>query len=148
MDVSTPDRDDFQKDPLFALFSEHRRKLEAEDGGGATRTDSPVDVERLNRQELIGLLNEETRANAAWTVFFHSAIAHSLGLHTSDHKCLDLIWQAEFASAGEYDRLYRQWSDSPAFAEWANDFRGAIVSNVHAILEIVPLGTQTASRKT
>src|SRR5687768_15925405 len=100
MDVSTPDRDDFQKDPLFALFSEHRRKLEAEDGGGATRTDSPVDVERLSRQELIGLLNEETRANSAWTVFFHSAIAHSLGLHTSDHKCLDLIWQAESLGTG------------------------------------------------
>ncbi len=98
--MSSPDRDEFQKDPLFALFSEHRRKIEAGDSEGATRADSPVDVERLSRQELIGLLNEETRANSAWTVFFHSAIAHSLGLHTSDHKCLDLIWQAESLGTG------------------------------------------------
>jgi DNA-binding MarR family transcriptional regulator len=100
MDVSTPDRDEFQKDPLFALFSEHRRKVEADDGIGTARPGSPVDVEGLSRQELIGLLNEETRANSAWTVFFHSAIAHSLGLHTSDHKCLDLIWQAESLGTG------------------------------------------------
>ena len=100
MDVSTPSRDEFQKDPLFALFSEHRRKAETRDGVGTTRADAAIDVEGLSRQELIGLLNEETRANSAWTVFFHSAIAHSLGLHTSDHKCLDLIWQAESLGTG------------------------------------------------
>src|SRR5688500_8615465 len=100
MDVSTPDRDDFQKDPLFALFTEHRRKVAASDGPQASLVESAADIERLSRQELIGLLNEETRANAAWTVFFHSAIAHSLGLHTSDHKCLDLIWQAESLGTG------------------------------------------------
>jgi DNA-binding MarR family transcriptional regulator len=54
----------------------------------------------MNREDLISLVNEEMRAQSAWQVFFHSAIAHSLGLHTSDHKCLDLIWQAESLGQG------------------------------------------------
>ena len=99
MDLSTPDRPDFQKDPLFALFSEHRRRVDATPESEAA-TSNKGDVDDMSRDELVTLLGEENRAQSAWTVFFHSAIAHSLGLHTSDHKCLDLIWQAESLGTG------------------------------------------------
>jgi DNA-binding MarR family transcriptional regulator len=99
MDVSTPDRGEFQKDPLFALFSEHRRRVDAGTDPGVPAP-TAGDIDRMSRDELVTLLNEEARAHSAWTVFFHSAIAHSLGLHTSDHKCLDLIWQAESLGTG------------------------------------------------
>jgi DNA-binding MarR family transcriptional regulator len=80
---------DLRKDPLFAVFSEHARRSgslkEARDGDS---------LEGLTRDQLVARLNEESRAGSAWTVFFHTAVAHSLGLHPTDHKCLDLIWQA------------------------------------------------------
>jgi DNA-binding MarR family transcriptional regulator len=41
------------------------------------------------------------RAQSAWTVFFHTAVAHTLGLNTTDHKCLDLIWQADSVGKGD-----------------------------------------------
>ncbi|HEX5369941.1 MAG TPA: MarR family transcriptional regulator [Dehalococcoidia bacterium] len=91
------------KDPIFALFSEHLRKTEAAgagDGrpyGGAARAPGATS----GRRELIARVNDEMRAQSAWTVFFHTVVAHTLGLNTTDHRCLDLIWQAEGIGKGD-----------------------------------------------
>jgi DNA-binding MarR family transcriptional regulator len=58
------------------------------------------DLDTLSREELIMLLNTETRAESAWTVFFHNALASRLKLNPTDHKCLDMIWRSFEASAG------------------------------------------------
>jgi DNA-binding MarR family transcriptional regulator len=49
----------------------------------------------LNRQELIGCLEEAMRGQSAWTLFCHETIAGRLGLNPTDHKCLDIVIRAE-----------------------------------------------------
>lgn len=55
----------------------------------------------LDRQSLIALLQSETRAQSACTLFFHNTVGEHLGLNTTDHKCLDLVFQAQQAADGE-----------------------------------------------
>ncbi len=94
--------DPLLKDPIFALFSEHLRKTEAPDPGD----DPPADAATASRassdrRELIARVNDEMRTQSAWLVFFHAVVAHTLGLNTTDQKCLDLIWQAESLGKGD-----------------------------------------------
>ncbi|HLF79694.1 MAG TPA: MarR family transcriptional regulator [Dehalococcoidia bacterium] len=49
----------------------------------------------VNREELIGCLEEEMRAQSAWTLFCHDTIAARLGLNPTDRKCLDIIIRGE-----------------------------------------------------
>lgn len=37
---------------------------------------------------------------STWTVLFHSGVAQRLGLHTTDHKCLDVLMRAGPVPAG------------------------------------------------
>ncbi len=96
--------DPLLKDPIFALFSEHLRKADAPAAGDDPPAGaSTASRQRSDRRELIARVNEEMRAQSAWYVFFHTVVAHALGLNTTDQKCLDLIWQAE--SVGKGDQL-------------------------------------------
>jgi DNA-binding MarR family transcriptional regulator len=46
-------------------------------------------------------LNEAQRELSTWTTLFHQSIAERAGLHTTDHKCLDLIYRLGPITAGE-----------------------------------------------
>jgi DNA-binding MarR family transcriptional regulator len=59
------------------------------------------ELSALDRQSLIALLHTETRAQSACTLFFHNTVGEHLGLNTTDHKCLDLVFQAQQALDGE-----------------------------------------------
>lgn len=52
------------------------------------------------RDGLIAQLIEDLREWSTWTVLFHSGIAQRLGLHTTDHKCLDILMRVGPVSAG------------------------------------------------
>jgi DNA-binding MarR family transcriptional regulator len=55
----------------------------------------------LDRQSLIALLHAETRAQSACTLYFHNTVGEHLGLNATDHKCLDLVFQAQQGAGGE-----------------------------------------------
>ena len=95
--------DQVLKDPIFALFSEHLRKSESASAQPGRPKDPPSSTARdaTSRRELVARVNEEMRAQSAWYVFFHTVVAHALGLNTTDQKCLDLIWQAEGIGKGD-----------------------------------------------
>lgn len=52
------------------------------------------------RSELIGQLVDDMREWSTWTVLFHSVVAQRLGLHTTDHKCLDILMRVGPVPAG------------------------------------------------
>jgi predicted transcriptional regulator len=54
------------------------------------------------------------------TVFFHQAVAHHLGLHVTDHKCLDLVLEEGRVTAGR-------------LAEWTGLTTGAITSVINRL---------------
>ena len=56
---------------------------------------------------------------------------------TSTGVTHDVLWQAEYPSAGAYETAYKRWSTSDAFEAWARDFRDSYVTNTHAMLRIV-----------
>jgi DNA-binding MarR family transcriptional regulator len=43
------------------------------------------------REEIIQAIIEKRREMSTETIMFHQAVADELGLHITDHKCLDLI---------------------------------------------------------
>ncbi|OUM97403.1 MAG: MarR family transcriptional regulator [Thermobacillus sp. ZCTH02-B1] len=55
--------------------------------------------------ELIDALLEATRRLSTQTVFFHQAAARYLGLHITDHKCLDIVLGMGRATAGQLAEL-------------------------------------------
>jgi DNA-binding MarR family transcriptional regulator len=55
----------------------------------------------FDRQSLIAQLQAEVRAQSACTLFFHNVVGEHLGLNATDHKCLDLIFQAKQATGSE-----------------------------------------------
>ena len=93
------------KDPIRALYLAYQpgepgspehlagRGLGGEDG-------QPAALEGLGREDLIKLLDQESRAQSAWTLFFHSSVAERLNLNATDHKCLDMIWRCYDTSSG------------------------------------------------
>ena len=56
---------------------------------------------------------------------------------TSTGVTHDILWQAEYPSAGAYEAAYARWKASDAFEAWARDFRDSYVTNTHAVLRIV-----------
>ena len=45
----------------------------------------------MQREEIIQAIIDKRRAMSTETIMFHQAVADVLGLHITDHKCLDLI---------------------------------------------------------
>ncbi len=54
-----------------------------------------------NRSELLAALGNEFRQLATATALFHQAIADRLGMHVTDHRCLDILSRAGPITAGE-----------------------------------------------
>ena len=54
-----------------------------------------------NRFELLAALGDEFRQLATATVLFHQAIADRLGMHVTDHRCLDILVRTGPITAGE-----------------------------------------------
>jgi DNA-binding MarR family transcriptional regulator len=54
-----------------------------------------------NRPALLAALGQEFRQFATATVLFHQAIADRLGMHVTDHKCLDILVRTGPIPAGE-----------------------------------------------
>jgi DNA-binding MarR family transcriptional regulator len=52
-------------------------------------------------QDLISTLLEASKRLSTQTVFFHQAAAKYLGLHITDHKCLDIVLGMGRATAGQ-----------------------------------------------
>lgn len=58
-----------------------------------------TDSNRLT--ELIEQLRQAGRRQSRATVLFHHTVAEALGLHSTDHKCLDILCERGPMSAGE-----------------------------------------------
>lgn len=54
-----------------------------------------------SRAALLAALGQEFRQFATATVMFHQAIADCLGMHVTDHKCLDILVRTGPIPAGE-----------------------------------------------
>jgi len=59
----------------------------------------------MKREEIIQAINEKFREMSTETIMFHQAIANVLGLHITDHKCLDLIYRFGAMPAGRLAEL-------------------------------------------
>jgi DNA-binding MarR family transcriptional regulator len=59
----------------------------------------------MKREEIIEAINDKFREMSTETIMFHQAIANILGLHITDHKCLDLIYRFGAMPAGRLAEL-------------------------------------------
>src|SRR5918998_1152432 len=59
----------------------------------------------MKREEVIRAISEKFREMSTETIMFHQAIADVLGLHITDHKCLDLITRYGAMPAGRLAEL-------------------------------------------
>ena len=57
------------------------------------------------REEIIQAIIEKRREMSTETIMFHQAVADILGLHITDHKCLDLIHRYGHMPAGRLAEL-------------------------------------------
>jgi DNA-binding MarR family transcriptional regulator len=57
------------------------------------------------REEIIQAIIEKRREMSTETIMFHQAVADQLGLHITDHKCLDLIRHYGAMPAGKLAEL-------------------------------------------
>ena len=57
------------------------------------------------REEIIQAIIEKRREMSTETIMFHQGVADVLGLHITDHKCLDLIRQYGAMPAGRLAEL-------------------------------------------
>ena len=57
------------------------------------------------REEIIQAIIEKRREMSTETIMFHQAVADILGLHITDHKCLDLIYRYGAMPAGRLAEL-------------------------------------------
>jgi DNA-binding MarR family transcriptional regulator len=57
------------------------------------------------REELIQAIIEKRREMSTETIMFHQAVADTIGLHITDHKCLDLIRNYGAMTAGKLAEL-------------------------------------------
>ena len=57
------------------------------------------------REEIIEAINDKLREMSTETIMFHQAVADILGLHITDHKCLDLIRRYGAMPAGRLAEL-------------------------------------------
>jgi DNA-binding MarR family transcriptional regulator len=54
----------------------------------------------MKREEIIQAINEKFREMSTETIMFHQVVADILGLHVTDHKCLDFIYRFGAMPAG------------------------------------------------
>jgi DNA-binding MarR family transcriptional regulator len=54
----------------------------------------------MNREEIIQTVTDKFREMSTEAVMFHQALADELGLHITDHKCLDIIHRFGAMPAG------------------------------------------------
>jgi DNA-binding MarR family transcriptional regulator len=59
----------------------------------------------MKREEIIHAISEKFREMSTETIMFHQAVADVLGLHITDHKCLDLMYQLGAMPAGRLAEL-------------------------------------------
>lgn len=59
----------------------------------------------MEREEIIQAINEKFREMSTETILFHQAVADLLGLHITDHKCLDFIYRFGAMPAGRLAKL-------------------------------------------
>ena len=59
----------------------------------------------MKREEIIQAIVEKFKEMSIETIMFHQAIADVLGLHITDHKCLDLIHRFGAMPAGRLGEL-------------------------------------------
>jgi DNA-binding MarR family transcriptional regulator len=59
----------------------------------------------MKRDEVIQAINEKFREISTETIMFHQAVADVLGLHITDHKCLDFIYRYGAMPAGKLAEL-------------------------------------------
>jgi DNA-binding MarR family transcriptional regulator len=59
----------------------------------------------MKREEIIRAIIEKQREMSTETIMFHQGLADMLGLHITDHKCLDLIRQYGAMPAGRIAEL-------------------------------------------
>jgi DNA-binding MarR family transcriptional regulator len=59
----------------------------------------------MKREEIIRAISDKFREMSTETIMFHQAIADVLGLHITDHKCLDLITRYGSMPAGRLAEL-------------------------------------------
>jgi hypothetical protein len=85
------------------------------------------------RDRCLSLLREWQRD---WAGEHEPAMKGRILGFTSTGITHDLIWQAEYPSAADYERAYKRWSASDAFEAWAREFRNSYATNTHAILRI------------
>lgn len=58
-----------------------------------------------DRPELLTAVGSEFRQLATATVLFHQAVADRLGMHATDHRCLEILSRAGRMTAGELSEL-------------------------------------------
>lgn len=59
----------------------------------------------MKREEIIQAIGEKFREMSTETIMFHQAVADVLGLHITDHKCLDYIYRFGPMPAGRLAEL-------------------------------------------
>jgi DNA-binding MarR family transcriptional regulator len=59
----------------------------------------------MEREETIQAINEKFREISSETIMLHQAVADLLGLHITDHKCLDYIYRFGAMPAGRLAEL-------------------------------------------
>ena len=59
----------------------------------------------VEREELIQAIIDKRRQMSTETIMFHQAVADTLGLHVTDHKCLDLMRYYVAMPAGRLGEL-------------------------------------------
>jgi DNA-binding MarR family transcriptional regulator len=59
----------------------------------------------MKREEIIEAISQKFRELSTETIMFHQAVADVLGLHITDHKCLDFIYRFGAMPAGRLAEL-------------------------------------------
>jgi DNA-binding MarR family transcriptional regulator len=59
----------------------------------------------MRKEEMIQAINDKFREMSTETIMFHQAVADVLGLHITDHKCLDFIYRFGAMPAGRLAEL-------------------------------------------
>ena len=59
----------------------------------------------MNREEIIHTIVDKFREMSTETIMFHQAVADELGLHITDHKCMDIIHRFGAMPAGRLGEM-------------------------------------------
>ncbi|MFD1707233.1 MarR family winged helix-turn-helix transcriptional regulator [Siminovitchia sediminis] len=64
-----------------------------------------MSTNKISRDQLLTTLHDELRVNSTATIMFHQTIAAKLGLNSTDHKCLEVIFKHQPITAGQLSVL-------------------------------------------